>query len=84
MVVHSLFRLNDQYFVQDLGIEAQSAVAIGGMVAIGFMAFAQMVATGTMAIASRRFGEGRGEQAQRKSVGDGRCTRRAAGGRSTG
>lgn len=58
MVVHSLYRLNDQYFVQDLGVEAQSAVAVGGMVVIWFMAFAQMVATGTLAVAARRFGEG--------------------------
>ena len=64
MVVHSLYRLNDQYFVQDLGVEAQSAVAVGGMVIIWFMAFAQMIATGTLAITARRFGEGNDAAAQ--------------------
>ncbi len=61
MVVHSLYRLNDQYFVQDIGVEAQSAVAVGGMVAIWFMAFSQLVSTGTLAITARRLGEGDAE-----------------------
>ncbi len=58
MVVHHLFRLNDQYFVKDLGIDAQAAVAVGSMTAIFLVAFGEMVGVGTMAIAARRFGEG--------------------------
>ena len=55
MVVHPLFRLNDQYFVKDLGIDAQAAVAVGSMTAIFLVAFGEMVGVGTMAIAARRF-----------------------------
>jgi Na+-driven multidrug efflux pump len=58
MVVHHLFRLNDQYFVKDLGVDAQAAVAVGSMTAIFLVAFGEMVGVGTMAIAARRFGEG--------------------------
>ena len=63
MVIHSLFRLNDQFFVQELGVEAQSAVAVCGMLVIFFMGFSQMVATGTLAIAARRLGEKRHDPA---------------------
>jgi MATE family multidrug resistance protein len=63
MVVRSLFRINDQYFVQQLGLEAQAAVAVGGMVAIWFVAFGEMVGVGTLAVTARRFGEGDHERA---------------------
>jgi MATE family multidrug resistance protein len=63
MIVHHLFRLNDQYFVQDLGVEAQAAVGVGGMVAIFFIAFGEMVGVGNLAISARRLGEGNREQA---------------------
>lgn len=58
MAVHGLFRINDQFFVQPLGVEAQAAVAVGGMLAIGFVACAQIVGVGVLAIAARRLGEG--------------------------
>ena len=63
MIVHHLFRLNDQYFVQELGVEAHAAVGVAGMVAIFFVAFGEMVGVGNLAIASRRLGEGNQEQA---------------------
>ena len=58
MVVHHFFRLNDQFFVKDLGVEAQAGVAVGSMCAIFILAFGEMIGVGTMAIAARRFGEG--------------------------
>jgi len=63
MIVHHLFRLNDQFFVQDLGVEAHAAVGVGGMVAIFFVAFAEMVGVGNLAISARRLGEGNDERA---------------------
>lgn len=57
-MVRGLYRLNDQFFVQDLGVEAQAAVAVGGMVAYLFSAFGELVGVGTLAIAVRRLGEG--------------------------
>lgn len=63
MVVHHLFRLNDQFFVKELGVEAHAAVGVGGMVAIFFVAFAEMVGAGNLAIAARRLGEGNDERA---------------------
>jgi putative MATE family efflux protein len=61
MVVHHLFRINVQYFVEQLGVEAQAAVSVGSMFAITMIAFGEMVGIGTLAIAARRFGEGRTE-----------------------
>ena len=58
MVVHHLFRINDQFFIAPVGIEAQAAVAVGSMVSISLLAFGEMVGVGTMAISARRFGEG--------------------------
>ncbi|MHC4898321.1 MAG: MATE family efflux transporter [Planctomycetota bacterium] len=63
MIVHHLFRLNDQYFVQELGVEAHAAVGVGGMVAIFFIAFGEMVGVGNLAISARRLGEGNHERA---------------------
>ncbi len=59
MTVHSLYRINDQYFVQDLGVEAQAAVAVGSMVALWYFAFGQLISVGNLAITARRLGEGR-------------------------
>ncbi|MBI5852086.1 MAG: MATE family efflux transporter [Planctomycetes bacterium] len=63
-VVRSFYRLVDQYFVADLGVEAQAAVAVGSMVGIFFAAFGELVGVGTLAIAARRFGEGDATRAQ--------------------
>lgn len=63
MIVHHLFRLNDQFFVQELGVEAHAAVGVGGMVAIFYVAFGEMVGVGNLAIAARRLGEGNDERA---------------------
>ncbi len=67
MTVHSLYRINDQYFVQDLGVEAQAAVAVGSMVALWYFAFGQLISVGNLAITSRRLGEGR-QAAARRSI----------------
>ena len=78
MVVHHLYRLNDQFFVQDLGVEAQAAVAVGSMFSILFVAFGEMVGIGTLAVSARRFGEG-DETAAHATI---RCA--AAAGTGTG
>lgn len=62
-VVHSFYRLNDQFFVAGLGVEAQAAVAVGSMVVIWLFAFAQLGAVGTLAVAARRLGEGDAQRA---------------------
>ncbi|MHC5063659.1 MAG: MATE family efflux transporter [Planctomycetota bacterium] len=67
MTVHSLYRINDQYFVQDLGVEAQAAVAVGSMVALWYFAFGQLISVGNLAITARRLGEGR-QGAARRSI----------------
>ena len=41
----------------------QAAVGVGGMVAIFFIAFGEMVGVGNLAISARRLGEGNQQQA---------------------
>jgi putative MATE family efflux protein len=81
--VHQLFRLNDQFFAEELGISAQAAVGVGGMVAIVMLACGEMVGIGTLAIASRRLGEGNveaGHQTIRKGLRVGMVTGLLVGG----
>lgn len=63
-VVRSFYRLVDQYFVAEHGVEAQAAVAVGSMVGILFAAFGELVAVGTLALAARRLGAGETERAR--------------------
>ncbi len=58
LAVRSLYRINDQFFVQDLGTLAQSAVAVGSMVAICLFAAGELLGVGNLAITARRLGEG--------------------------
>lgn len=65
LMLNSLYRLNDQAFVQPLGVAAQAAVASCGMVAFLYFAVGELVAAGTLAIGARRRGAGRHQEAER-------------------
>lgn len=57
-LVQQLYRPNDMLFVRELGAEVQAAIGVGSMVSIIFMGFGQMVGIGTLALSTRRLGEG--------------------------
>ena len=64
MAIRSMYRINDQFFVQELGVLAQSAAAVGSMVAIWLFAFGELIHVGNVAVTSRRLGEGNTERAE--------------------
>lgn len=59
LLLHAGYRVNDQYWIRDLGAEAQAALGVTTFMLILNFAFITVVSTGTLARVARYSGAGR-------------------------